>query len=160
MDSEPNIPALIFGPGLPPAGARGTVRVSAVGVEAAAGDVSVRAALADVSLRSVGFDGRGLELSWISGGPAWAVHVLDGDAARRLLSASPLSSTPKAAALRGSAKRTAARWLGWSLLAGFMLLPLVLLVLFLANSSRIAGARLSAGTKAYTPLHFGDWPPR
>lgn len=39
-DPEPHAPALIFGPGLPSAGARGTVRVSAIGVEAAAGDVS------------------------------------------------------------------------------------------------------------------------
>jgi beta-barrel assembly-enhancing protease len=139
MDPEPNAPALIFGPGLPSAGARGTVRVSTLGVEAAAGDVSLRAPLADVRLRAVGFDGRGVELSWNSGSAAWAVHVLDGDAARRLLSTSALASTPAAVALRGSPRRTAAHWLGWSLLAAFILLPVVLLLVFVANSSRIAG---------------------
>jgi predicted Zn-dependent protease len=112
------------------------VRVSAVGVEAEAGDVSVRAPLADVSLRSVGFDGRGLEFSWNSGGARWAVHVLDGDDARGVLSAPGL---PQAVALLGSRKRTAASWLGWSLLAGFILLPVVLLVVFVASSNRIAG---------------------
>jgi Zn-dependent protease with chaperone function len=138
MDPEPAASALIFGPGLPPAGARGTVRVSAIGVEAAAGDVSLRAPLADVRLRSVGFDERGLELSWNSGDATWAVHVLDGDAARRLLSTSALASGPAAVAL-GSRRRTAAHWLGWSVLAAFILLPVVLLLVFVANSSRIAG---------------------
>ena len=139
MDPQPHAPALIFGPGLPAAGARGTVRVSAVGVEAVAGDVSLRAPVADVRLRSVGFDQRGVEISWNSGAAAWAVHVLDGDAARRLLSTSALGSTPAAVALAGSRRRTAAHWLGWSLLAAFLLLPVVLLLLFVANSSRIAG---------------------
>src|SRR5687768_7379391 len=139
MDPEPHAPALIFGPGLPSAGARGTVRVLAVGVEAAAPDVSLRAPLADVSLRSVGFDERGLEISWNRGDAAWAVHVLDRNAARRLLSTSALASTPAAVALRRSRRRTAAHWLGWSLLAAFILLPVVLLLVFVANSSRIAG---------------------
>ena len=105
MDSD--VPALIFGPGLPATGARGTVRVSAVGVEAAAGEVSVRTPLADVNLRAVGFDGRGVELAWNSGSAAWAVHVLDGDAARRLLSAPVLASTPpkKRASLATSSTR-------------------------------------------------------
>ena len=139
MDAEPSAPALIFGPGLPSAGAPGTVRVSTVGVEAEAGDVSLRSPLAEVRLRAVGFDARGVELSWNSGTAAWAVHVLDGDAARRLLSTPALASTPAAVALRASRKRTAAHWLGWSLLAAFVLLPVVLLLVFVANSSRIAG---------------------
>ena len=139
VPADTSLPALIFGPGLPSAGARGTVRVSAVGVEAVAGDVSLRGSVAEVSLRSVGFDGRGLELSWHSGGAACAVHVLDGDAARQLLATSPLASTPSAAALRGAGKQTAAQWLGWSLLAAFLLLPVVLLLVFVANSTRIAG---------------------
>lgn len=139
MDPEAHAPALIFGPGLPSAGARGTVRVSAVGVEAASGDVSLRAPLAAVRLRWVGFDERGVELSWNSADAAWAVHVLDGDAARRLLSTSALASTPAAVALPDSRRRTAAHWLGWTLVAAFILLPVLLLLVFLANSSRIAG---------------------
>lgn len=115
------------------------MRVSTLGVEAAAGDVSVRAPLADVTLRRVGFDERGVEFSWNSGGAVWAVHVLDGDAARGLLATPALASTPKAAVLLGTRRGTAARWLGWSLLIGFILLPLVLLALFVVNSSRIAG---------------------
>jgi Zn-dependent protease with chaperone function len=139
MDPTPHVPALIFGPGLPSTGARGTVRVSALGVEVEAGDVSARTPLAVVKLRSVGFDGRGLEVSWSSGGQVWAVHVLDGEAARGLLSTPALASTSMAAAPVGSRRGTAARWLGWSLLAAFILLPVVLLVAFVANSSRIAG---------------------
>jgi Zn-dependent protease with chaperone function len=137
---EPNLPALIFGPGLPSSGARGLVSVSALGVEATAGDVSVRASLADVSLRHVGFDERGLELAWTSGAGHWAVHVLDADAARALLSAPALATAPMAnALLYGRRRQTAARSLGWTLLAGFILLPAVLLLLFVLNADRIAG---------------------
>jgi beta-barrel assembly-enhancing protease len=139
MDSTPHVPALVFGPGLPSTGARGMVRVSAVDVEAEASDVWVRTPLADVNLRSVGFDGRGLEFSWNSGGEVWAVHVLDGDAVRGLLSTPALASTPKMVALLDSTRGTAARSLGWGLLAGLMFLPVVLLVVFVASSSRIAG---------------------
>ena len=115
------------------------VRVSAVGVEAEAGDISVRTPLAYANLRSAGFDGRGLELSWNSGGETWVVHVLDGNAARRLLSATPLASTPNAGALLNNRRGSAVRTLGWGLLAAFILLPVVLLVVFVANSNRIAG---------------------
>jgi Zn-dependent protease with chaperone function len=116
------------------------VSVSALGVEAAAGDVSVRASLADVSLREVGFDERGLELTWMSRGERWAVHVLDADAARGLLSTPALAATPMADALLKRRRRnTAARPLGWSLLLGLILLPAVLLLLFVLNADRIAG---------------------
>lgn len=114
--------------------------VSALGVEAAAGDVSVRASLADVTLREAGFDERGLELTWTSGADRWVVHVLDAEAARALLATPALATTPMAGALvnrkRGT---TAGRSLGWSLLIAFVLLPAVLLLLFVLNSNRIAG---------------------
>lgn len=140
MSSPSHVPALIFGPGLPSAGARGIVSVSALGVEAAAGDVSARAALADVSLRQAGFDERGLELAWTSLGDRWAVHVLDADAARGLLSTPALAAAPMADALLNRRRRhTAARSLGWSLLVGLILLPAALLLLFLLNANRIAG---------------------
>ena len=114
--------------------------VSALGVEATAGDVSVRASLAEVSLREAGFDERGLELTWINQGGSWAVHVLDADAARGLLSMPALAATPMAdAILKRSRRNTAARSLGWSVLAGLILLPLLLLLLFVLNSNRIAG---------------------
>lgn len=113
--------------------------VSELGVEAAAGDVSVRASLAVVTLREAGFDERGLELAWTSGDDRWAVHVLDADAARGLLS-TPALATPIADALRNKTRRnTTARSLGWSVLAGLVLLPAVLLLLFVLNANRIAG---------------------
>ena len=114
--------------------------VSALGVEAAAGDVSARASLADVTLREAGFDERGLELTWTSRGDRWAVHVLDADAARGLLSTPALATTPMADALLNRGRRhSAARSVGWILLAGFVLLPALLLLLFVLNADRIAG---------------------
>jgi predicted Zn-dependent protease len=116
------------------------VSVSTLGVEAAAGEVSVRASLADVTLRQVGFDERGLELTWTSGGDRWAVHVLEADAARGLLSTPALAATPMASAVLNRRRRnTASRSLGWILLAGFILLPALLLLLFVLNANRIAG---------------------
>lgn len=114
--------------------------VSALGVEAAAGDVSVRASLADVTLREAGFDERGLELTWTSGADRWVVHVLDAESARALLATPALTATPVAGALLNRKRRTTAgRSLGWSLLIAFVLLPAVLLLLFVLNSNRIAG---------------------
>lgn len=140
MNSPPHVPALLFGPGLPSAGARGILSVSALGVEAAAGDVSVRASLEEVSLREIGFDERGLELTWTSRGDRWAVHVLDAEAARALLSTSALATTPSADALLNRTRRhTTARSLGWSVVVGLMLLPAVLLLLFVLSADRIAG---------------------
>jgi Zn-dependent protease with chaperone function len=111
-----------------------------LGVEAAAGDVSIRASVADISLREAGFDERGLELTWLSGRDRWAVHVLDADAARALLSTPALAATPMADALLNRRRRnTASRSLGWSVLAGLILLPAVVLLLFVLNSNRIAG---------------------
>jgi beta-barrel assembly-enhancing protease len=139
VNSPPQVPALIFGPTLPPGGARGIVSVSALGIEAVAGQVSVRASLADVSLRQAGFDERGLELTWTSGGDSWAVHVLDADAARRLLSTPALATTAMAEALLHRRRRTTAvRSLGWILLAAFILLPALLLLLFVLNANRVA----------------------
>lgn len=138
--------------------------VSDSGVEAAAGDVSVGASLADVTLRDVGFDERGLELAWTSGGDRWAVHVLDADAAQGLLS-TPALATPMADALRNRARRkTAGRSLGWSLLLGLILLPAVLLLLFVLNSNRIAGwiagsirieQEVDLGRQAFTGIRAG-----
>ena len=132
--------ALIFGPQLSSAGARGTVAVSVTGVEMVAGSVSRRAPLDQVTLREVGFDKPGLEIAWRDTEGAWAAHVLEPTAATRLLATSALSSTTAAANLRKAGRKTArGRSIGRVVLLGLVLLPILFLVWFVLNASTFAG---------------------
>jgi Zn-dependent protease with chaperone function len=133
-------PALIFGPDLPPAGARGVLSISALGVEVTAGDRSQRASLSQVTLREVGFDRPGLEIAWRDGDGTWAAHVLDPEAASRLLNVSALSQTEQAGKLKGARRKvTAGRSLGMVLLAAVLAVPFILFVWFVLNAGAIAG---------------------
>src|SRR5688500_1342633 len=134
-----DVPALIFGPNLPPAGARGVLSISALGVEATADDRSGRASLTDVTLREVGFDRPGLEVAWRNADGVWAVHVLDPAAATRLLSSSALSQTEQANKLKATTRKaTTGRSIGMVLLAAFLVVPVVLLAWFALNAGAIA----------------------
>jgi len=105
-----DVRALIFGPGLPPGGAHGTLTVSVMGVEIAAGERSRRA------------------------------HVLDPASAHRLLTLSALSTTPQAATLKGAQRKTrVGRSMGHVILAAALALPVLLLLWFLSSPSVIAG---------------------
>src|SRR5689334_20284441 len=129
-------PALIFGPGLPPGGLKGSLSISTLGVEITAGEHSQRAPISDVALREAGFGQFGLELSWAKADETWAAHVLDAHAAQELLTQPALADTPQARALRTKTRRnTAGRSLGWTLLATFILLPLLLLAVALLNAN-------------------------
>ena len=131
--------ALVFGPGLPPGGAQGTLTISITGAEVFAGDRSQRAPLSEVTLREVGFDKPGLEVAWRNVDGAWAAHVLDPAAAHRLLTSSALSTTPQAASLkRAQRKAGVGRSIGRMVLAGVMVLPVLLLIGFLLSATTIA----------------------
>jgi Zn-dependent protease with chaperone function len=145
------VQALVFGPGLPTAGARGTlvvgdaafeVRVDAVNSVAGAdgaGFVSRSIPAAEAELREVGFGRPGLELAWIEGGERWAAHVLDPEAAARILASPAFARGPQALALQTSRRRRAAgRTLGWSVVAGFVLFPLLLLAAVVLQADRLA----------------------
>lgn len=132
--------ALIFGPGLPPAGAQGSLSISVTGAEIAAGERRQRSPLTQVTLREVGFERPGLEVAWRDVDGAWAAHVLDAAEARRLLTNSALSGTPQAAALGKTQRKTRVqRSFGRMVLALLLLLPVLLLAVFLLSASRIAG---------------------
>jgi predicted Zn-dependent protease len=134
------IPALVFGPGLPPGGAQGTLSISTLGVEVVALDQSRRTSIADLALREVGFGQPGIELSWSDAGETWAAHVLDHAIAQRLLQSSPLSATAQASKLKNARRKvTTGRSIGVAVLAAFVLLPLILLLLLVVNASAIAG---------------------
>lgn len=132
--------ALIFGPGLPPAGIHGTLSIAITGAEISAGGRSQRAPLSHVTLREVGFDTAGLEVAWTDIDGAWAAHVLDPVAARNLLTSSALAGTSQATTLIGQQRKTGiGRSFGRVALALLLALPVILLLLFLLSASRIAG---------------------
>ena len=132
--------ALIFGPDLSPGGQSGSLSVSPLGVEVQVGERSQRVDLNIVRLRQVGFGKPGLEITWAVGDDVWAAHVLDHDAARRVLSDSALTFTSQANALRGTQTRVKVRrTVGWSVLGFIVLLPVLLLLALLINANAIAG---------------------
>lgn len=134
------VTALVFGPGIPPGGAQGVVSVSSLGVEATVGERTQRAALKEITLREVGFGKPGIEIAWSDNGTAWAVHVLDHDAAKRLLASPLLFNAPQAQALTSKRRRNnTGRTIGWSMLALIVLLPAILLMALLLNANAIAG---------------------
>lgn len=135
-----DVQALIFGPGLPPAGTRGTLSISVTGAEIAAGERRQRAPLSQIRLRDVGFDKPGVEIAWNDIDGAWAAHVLDPLVARRLLTASALAATPQAATLLAAQRKGAVRLsIGRTVLAVLLALPILLLIVFVLSASRIAG---------------------
>jgi Zn-dependent protease with chaperone function len=138
--SSEEVPALVFGPGLPPGGARGSLAVSPLGVEVAAGGRSHRADLASVSLRAAGFGKPGLEIAWRDEEGAWAAHVLDHSTAQRLLELPPLANSAQGELFRAQQRRgSVKRSIGWSALAAYLLLPVVLLLLVVLNAGTLAG---------------------
>lgn len=133
------VPALIFGPGLPPGGARGTLSIGVMGAEIAAGESRRRAPLTVVTLREVGFETPGLEVAWQDSEGAWAAHVFDPTAARQLVTASALAGTPQATALTRWQRKAATRGrLGRLVLAALVAVPFIVLALFLAQAGSIA----------------------
>ena len=129
----------MFGAGLPAGGARGTLALSASGVEVRAGDLARSAPTSALALREVGFGRPGVEIAWTEGEAQWVAHVLDPDAAQRVLSTPPLAGSPQARALAGARRtRSARRTFGWAALALFVLLPVLLLVTFFLQADRIA----------------------
>jgi Zn-dependent protease with chaperone function len=130
--------ALVFGPGLPPGGAKGSMSVTASGIDVSVGDQFPSARFSELSLREVGFGPPGVELAWRNGEDLWAVHVLDSVAAKKLLSL-PLFASAQVSALKSTQRRNrTGRVMGWSLLGLFVLLPGVLLALLVLNSDGLA----------------------
>lgn len=114
--------------------------MSALGIEVVAGDQSRRANVASVSLRTVGFGRPGLEIAWSDGNGSWAAHVLDHAAARRLLALPVLANSVQGRQLASTQRRVnVRRGIGWSGLAFFLLLPVLLLLILVLNANTLAG---------------------
>jgi predicted Zn-dependent protease len=135
-----DVPALIFGPNLPPGGTNATLSISTVGVEVSVGGEMHRVPINQITLREVGFDRPGVELAWRDGDELWAAHVLDSTAASRLLNASALAATAQVSRLKATTRKAVVgRSIGMALLAAVLIAPVLVLLWFVVNATRIAG---------------------
>lgn len=97
--------------------------------------------LADLRLREVGAVQAGLEFAWDSEAGIRAVHVFDAAALKMLRTNAAFQARPQMAALEAERRRGAVgRGFGWTALAVFLSLPVLLLLVFLWQADRIARA--------------------
>lgn len=109
-----------------------------------AGERSHTVPLANLRLRTVGTGAIGLELAWETDGVVHAAQVFEPSALRALRLDPRMQAMPQMTALRGSERRSAVRrTVGWSALATFLLLPLLLILVFVWQADRIAAAAAS-----------------
>lgn len=138
---EQPIAVRFFGPELPSTGVDASLRLVSGMVEVRTAQGTQRANISALRLREVVSVHRGLELAWDDPRGTFAVHVYDEATVRALQSHPDLATAPQMQALRTQQRRHGiGRKLGWSLVTVFVLLPLLLLVGFISQADRIAGA--------------------
>jgi Zn-dependent protease with chaperone function len=92
-------------------------------------------------IREVGTGAIGLELAWETDGVLHAAQVFDPAALQALRADARMQSLPQMAALRANQRRgSIGRSIGWTALAIFLLFPLLLILIFVWQADRIAGA--------------------
>jgi beta-barrel assembly-enhancing protease len=134
------IAARLFGPGSPATGEDASVLVQSHHLEIRSAAGTQRPALSTMRLREVVSTQSGLEFSWDGPRGVTAVHVYDPAVIRQLRSHPGLNSQPQAAALHaGERRHRIGRGIGWSVVALFVLLPLLLLLVLFSQADRIAG---------------------
>jgi beta-barrel assembly-enhancing protease len=135
------IPARFFGGGLPATGEPAEVAIAGdeLRVRSAAGIIDVP--IAAMRVREIGSAIAGIEFGWDTPAGARIVHVFDAADVRTLLANPTLAASPQVQALRTRQWRHAAgRAVGWTAIALLVSLPLLLLLVFVWQSDRIAGA--------------------
>lgn len=135
------IKARLFGPDSPATGEDASLVLHAHHVEVRSARGTQSLTLASVRLREVVSTQSGLELSWDGPRGASAVQVHDAAAIRRLRADPALAALPQSAVLRArERRRRIGRTVGWTLVATFVLLPVLLLALLFWQADRMAGA--------------------
>jgi Zn-dependent protease with chaperone function len=138
---DETIAARLFGPDSPATGEAVTLRLHGHHLEIRSTRGAQSLSLASMRLREVVSTQSGLEFSWDGPRGASAVQIHDGDAIHGLRNDPALAGLPQFAALRARGRRNhVGRTIGWSAVAVFVLLPVLLLLLLFWQSDRIAGA--------------------
>jgi beta-barrel assembly-enhancing protease len=106
--------------------------------------------------REVGIDVVGLELAWEADGVLQAAQIFDPVALKALRADARMQALPQIAALRLERRRSSvARTIGWTALAIFLLLPLLLILLFVWQADRIA-ALAASRVSVEQEMKFGE----
>jgi Zn-dependent protease with chaperone function len=133
------IKARHFGPDSPATGEDVSLLLHAHHLEIRSIRGAMTLPLTSLRLREVVSTQAGIEFAWDAPRGVGAVQMHDPAAIRRLRSDPALAALPQFAALRtGERRRRIGRTIGWSLVAIFLLLPVLLLLLLLWQADRIA----------------------
>lgn len=137
--------ARLFGAGVAPTGEPAELIVEGDHLDVHARDRLLSSSIAELRLREIGF-GRemGLELAWEDAQGAHAVHVVEREAVSTLRSLPAIAALPEMQALsKAVRRRSIGRSIGWTLIATFLLLPLILILVLIAQADRIAAIAIS-----------------
>lgn len=136
------VAARLFGPGVPATGAPAELTFFADQIHVRSGEVFASARIAELRIREVGFGKQmGYELAWDEPQGVHAVHVLDESAVKSLLAWPTIASCMQMQSLKTSRrKHSIGRGFGWAFIAAIVLLPVILILLFIWQADRMAGA--------------------
>lgn len=133
--------ARVFGGGSPATGEPAELTIAEHSIHVRTDSGVDSAGIAALRVRQIGTDLAGIELAWETPAGLRAAQVLEPAAARELANHPALANTPQLEDLRGRQRRlTAGRAAAWTVLAVVVLFPLLLLLVFVWQSDRIAGA--------------------
>lgn len=140
-NTEIEIPALCFGPGISPGGQRVIARVTPAAFEVDVGDGRVeRVPWFTLQIASGGFDHQQMLLSWARGDEQWSVMPIDAAARDALRASAPPEAQVRLAHWNKKVNRTHRGFrLGWSALGLVIASPVILLFLLWLNSATIVG---------------------
>lgn len=134
------IDALVFGPGLPPQGVRGTISVEPNALRLVQGETNVRLPYQEIEVTAGGFDHQQMMLSWQNGAERWTAMPADAEAREGLLASAPPALREKLGPWQRRVGRTRAGFrLGWAVVVLIVLFPVFILGAFLWQSDRLAG---------------------
>lgn len=137
-------PARLYGASSPATGEDAQLTIEGSQLSVRAGEAVYACALSAVRIREVGTGTRGLELAWDSSDGIRAVQVFDAPTLAALRADEDVRALPQMAALTAQQRRgNVGRSIGWAALLVFALLPLLLILLFVWQSERIARAAAS-----------------
>lgn len=149
--------ALTYGPGLPSTGARLAVRLDSFQLGMTLPDGHLRSApLGSIQVTAGGFNDSVWQLAWSDAQGRWSVLLDDPALQQQLLAQPPAALAATLGLLRSSQRRRRTlRGLGYSGLAAWFLLPLILLGLLLWNADVIVG-RLAGLVSVKQEQRFGE----
>jgi Zn-dependent protease with chaperone function len=133
------VKALLFGDGLPATGEAAVLKIVGNSILVQSNSEQYRVGVDSVRLRRVGFDEAGIEFAWRSVDGNRILHVLEKESVRALASLPEFSTSQQWQALQsGHRRKSLGRFFGWNVVAGIVLLPLLLLLVFVWQADRIA----------------------